>query len=870
MRKTKQQPSGILTSEGMPTQAFLDSLTIGVSALDAEGRIVSMNQEGRRLLGWPLSSCTGRPLHDFLQCEFPWEEEVRPVCPIDVVLRKGHPIWIPKLFIKCRDSASMLVEYNCVPLGPGSRTGTLVTLRDLTLQHELERDHARLASISKESPFPIIEFDADANLLYANPAMTKLLERFGYDARGLPAILPDRTHKIIQSCLRSGAGEHNVEAGRGGSSYSWTFWPIPDVPEVRGYGIDITDIRQAQMELQSFAQRLEYTNVELEYALQRAGDAARAKSHFLATISHELRTPMNGVVGLTELLLDSPLTPEQRGHIELVKQSGDTMIGLINDVLDFSKMDAGKLDLECIDFDLQNLVDELLGLFGEQAQAKGLELIALIQPEVPVGLRGDPTRLRQVLTNLISNALKFTEQGEVFVEVTVAEDHVSPSPLTPHDLARSPSQGEVVIRFIVRDTGVGIPPEKAGKLFEPFSQADGSTTRKYGGTGLGLAICKQLAELMGGTIAVSSRPGEGSTFCFTIKVAAQPRTEVESARRVGLQGCRALVVVGNETLGRAIQTQLAAWGIECRTTGAAGEVPSLLGQAIHSKEPYHLVLVDMTVGGPGWQDLMNELQAPLTSAHTALMVLTPFGHITSEEEAGPDLVTTYCSKPIRAGELLRSLMTIRDKAVPARSPADAGHTAQRPQPHLPAPPTSSRQQEPSRRQRILIVEDNPVNQKVATRMVEKLGFQTDVLANGLDALTALNRGAYAAVLMDCQMPVMDGFAATREIRRREALGVRSKAHEEREASGVRRQVHEEREGAGVRGEGTQADPPDPPHVSRLTPHIPIIAMTANAMDGDRERCLNAGMDDYLAKPVKLADLRATIERWVKADSDTTP
>ncbi len=553
-------------------------------------------------------------------------------------------------------------------------------------------------------------------------------------------------HRVVANQQRSSAAAAAAEAGRS------------DV---------LSDLAQRNQELQ---------------------ELTRLKSEFLATMSHEIRTPMNGVIGMTGLLLDTELTPEQHDYVDTIRTSGDTLLDIINDILDFSKIEAGRVRMETIDFSPKHVTEEAVELFAEPAANKGVELILDVDPAVPHSVIGDPGRLRQVLINLVGNAIKFTDSGEVVVRVERLDT------MTPG----------VMIRFEVADTGVGLTGDEQSRVFSTYAQIDSSTTRRHGGTGLGLAIARMLTQLMGGEIGVESEKGAGSRFWFTA-LFRESEIKASEPQPVGtLAGTAVAIIDDNRTNRVILERYLDSWGTRERSFESGGEALRALRDAVEEDDPFEVAIVDLMMPGMDGADVAARIRADPKLKDMVVVLLTSAGR-SERPVPGVDVELVKPVRPSQLFDVLQSLMASRP-----------GHTKRRIHREGTGPPAARH-----RWARILVAEDNAANLKVAVRMVERLGYRADVAGNGSEALHALDRVPYDAVLMDCQMPEMDGYEATREIRKAERNGR----------------------------------------------HVPIIAMTASAMAGDRERCLAAGMDDYISKPVKLHIVAAVLERWLGDDGD---
>ena len=762
-------------------ESLLEVSPTAIITVDLQDNVTSWNPAAEKLFGYTRDEALGRNVDDLVAAS----EELRGDAA--AVNRQGSEGEIEVITRRTRKDGSLVDVHVLVApvLLDGELVGRYGIYHDIS---ELQRQKRYFESLLENSPTAIAVTDLDQQVTAWNPAAERL---FGYSREeALGRNIDDLVAAHDEIHAEGVAANRRVQ--KGGEVHLMTRRTRKDGSLV-DVEVRVAPVRTAGEPEGFYA--IYHDIGELVKARREAEEATQAKSAFLATMSHEIRTPMNAVIGMSELLLDTRLTSEQRGFADVIRTSGDSLLAIINDILDFSKIEAGRLDLEHQPFSLGDCVESALEIVAASASRKGLELAYLVDPEAPAAVVGDMTRLRQVLVNLLTNAVKFTDAGEVVLSVA----------------SKRTSRGEgaddvYTLHFAVRDTGIGIPTDRMDRLFHSFSQVDASTTRRYGGTGLGLAISKRLSEMMGGTMWAESRPGEGSTFHFTVTMEAAPLPAATARRPAELTGKRVLVVDDNAANREVVRRQTASWGVVARDTGSPAEAL----EWIRRGDPFDAAILDLQMPDVDGLTLAREIRRLRDATSLPLMLLTSLGRRREDLEAGVEF-DAYLTKPIKSSQLYEALVSIFGRPArddePSVTPAGATVAA------------AARERPPLR---ILVAEDNDVNKKLALLLLEKLGYGADVVGNGLEALEALRRQRYDVVLMDVEMPEMDGLEASRRI---------------------------------------HAEWPDDTRPR-------IIAMTANAMQGDRETCLAAGMDDYLSKPIRRDELATALTR--SAGIGTTP
>ncbi len=666
-------------------------------------------------------------------------------------------------------------------------------INQLKQQAQLEQSERKFRNIVEQSTQGIFQTTVAGRILTANPAMARIC---GYDTpTELIAEVTDIANQLyLDPGDRALFQKMAMENGRITGFETRYRRRDEQVIDVRINAHIVRDVASDDVYFEGIVEDIteKKRTEELRIARDAAEAANHAKSEFLANMSHEIRTPMNGVIGMTSLLLGTDLTQEQRDYAQTVRVSADSLLAIINDILDYSKIEAGKMDLESIDFDLRVALDEINDLVAYKAQEKGLEYLCMIDSQVPSLVCGDPGRLRQILINLVGNAVKFTDQGEIAIRVALETEN----------------NAQATLRFSVADTGIGIPQAHMERLFKSFSQADGSTTRKYGGTGLGLTISKKLSALMGGSIGVESEAGRGSVFWFTAVLEKQPEGSKQPILiPEDIRGKRVLIVDDNATNRHILRDLLQSWGCRFAETSGGNDALDLLQSAATDQDPFDIAIIDMQMPHMDGKTLGLTIKQNPSTQGTIMVMMTSMGDRGDAKRYTDIGFAAYLTKPVKSSQLYDCLTTVmgsHGKAATAR----------------PAPLVTrhSLAEDKKRRSKILLAEDNIINQKVATSLLKKLGYPVDIVSNGREAIAALQKTRYHIVLMDCQMPELDGYAATAEIRSSTS--------------------------------------------TVLDCHVPIIALTAHAMQGDRDKCLAAGMDDYLAKPIKPQELSDMLDKYL--------
>ncbi len=775
------------------SRTLLESVTDGIIGLDADGQISFANPAGAHMFGWEVEDVLGWDIHKLID-EAGEDGKTRAATdsPIHFSYRRGETSHAVAALFRRKDGNRLDVEYSAVPLRKNDElTGAVLIYRDITerklaarrLSDQLAFQQALVDTI----PYPIFYKDADTRFLGFNRAYEETFQVRREDLIGKRVLdldylpLEDRLayqREDEQTIASAGTVTRDMSIPFADGKIHDTIYSVAgfrradDRPGgLVGTFVDVTELKRLQN--------------ELEEARRTAEEANQAKGEFLANMSHEIRTPMNAIIGMSQLALRTDLSPKQRNYVEKVNRSAESLLGIINDILDFSKIEAGKMDIETIPFRLEDVFDNLANLLGFKAEDKGIELLFDIPADIPKALMGDPLRLSQVLINLGNNAIKFTNQGEVVVRVRT----------------RELNEQDALLHFSVEDSGIGMTPEQQEHLFHSFSQADNSTTRKYGGTGLGLAISKRLSEMMGGEIWVESEPGKGSKFHFTARFPLQedkgerPEIDTELPKDLHL-----LVVDDNATAREILVAMLESLGFQADTAHSGSEAVEMCADG-----SYDVIFMDWRMPGLDGIEATRKIRETLADHPPKVILVTAFSREEATEQAEGAGLSGILVKPVSPSTLLDTLLVSQGKS--AISHRHSSHSEKE----------TDASKALLRGARILLVEDNEINQELATELLESAGIHVTVANDGREALDILDRQNFDGVLMDCQMPVMDGYQATREIRKQDRWK-----------------------------------------------KLPVIAMTANAMMGDREKVIEAGMNDHIAKPINVADMFATMAKWITA------
>jgi PAS domain S-box-containing protein len=805
--RRKEAEEALVLSERRHRIIFENS-PLGMLLLDSEGTVVDCNDALVAIMGSTRERLIG---FNATRLESPIAR-----AGLQRAL-SGHPAFIEGEYTSVTGGVTRMLRANFRPLVPGrSPSGAIATLEDITekadMQKAMQDREALQRTLLDILPVGVALVDEESGRIeQVNDHMGCLLlttsdELTGRDCREILCASGDDVCPCASDA--DAADSVHAELLRRDGSRLWVIRKLKRI-EFEGRGkfleciVDVSDRRRTEEKLHDFARQMELKSVELDNARLKAEQAAREKDAFLSRMSHEIRTPLNGVIGMTGLLEETRLDETQRRYLKTLRTSGESLMEVVNDILDLSRIESGNIELENTDFDLRTMLDDIASMLAVKAAEKKIELISSADPDVPERFTGEPGFLRQIITNLAGNALKFTSKGEVEIRVSMADAGV------PDMDSRMSGIRSAKLLFTIRDTGMGMTPEGLKRIFQDFSQADASITRRFGGSGLGLAISKRMVEFLGGEIGVQSVPGKGSTFWFTVpmQVGAPLKSEPSGIRR--LQGLRALIVDGNTTTRETLMARFAAWGMRPEEAATGYEALARLRQGADQGDPCRLVLVDAALPGMDVRNFGGTVLAEPGLRETTLVLMTSLGQNESGEELDRTCFSSSLCKPIAHGELQACLNAIgkgrKAGAVRDRAPA----------------PRASRTELPdfsSHGCRILMVEDNLTNQQVALGILANFGLEADIAGNGAEALEMLSRSSYSLVLMDIQMPVMDGLQCTRVVR----------------------------------------DPASPV----LDHDVPIIAMTAHAQASDRDRCLEAGMNAYVAKPISLKELAQTLGAWL--------